>query len=61
MTRTGPHWLALAVLTVSTPIGAVAQTTTCQFRGAPDALAERGPGQSELDLPFVVFDQDAAR
>jgi len=27
----------------------------------PDALAERGDGDSDLDLPFVIFDQDAAR
>jgi NAD(P)H-hydrate epimerase len=27
----------------------------------PDALMERGQGRSDLDLPFVVFDQDAAR
>jgi len=27
----------------------------------PEALAERGDGVSDLDLPFVVFDQDAAR
>jgi len=26
-----------------------------------EALAERGNGASDLDLPFVVFDQDAAR
>jgi NAD(P)H-hydrate epimerase len=27
----------------------------------PDALAERGEGASDVDLPFVVFDQDAVR
>lgn len=27
----------------------------------PAALAERGPGLTELDLPFLVFDQDPAR
>ncbi len=27
----------------------------------PDALAERGPGEGGLGLPFVVLDQDAAR
>ena len=27
----------------------------------PEALAERGDGASDLGLPFVVFDQDAAR
>jgi NAD(P)H-hydrate repair Nnr-like enzyme with NAD(P)H-hydrate dehydratase domain len=27
----------------------------------PDALKERGPGESELGLPFVLFDQDPAR
>ncbi len=27
----------------------------------PDALEEEGPGETGLDLPFVVFDQDSAR
>ena len=27
----------------------------------PEALLERGHGESELDLPFVVFDEDPAR
>jgi NAD(P)H-hydrate epimerase len=27
----------------------------------PDALKESGPGASDLDLPFVLFDQDPAR
>ena len=27
----------------------------------PDVLEEQGHGQSDLDLPFVLFDQDAAR
>jgi len=27
----------------------------------PDALAERGSGETDLDLPFVLFDQDPAR
>ena len=27
----------------------------------PDALKERGPGHTDLDLPFVLFDQDPAR
>jgi NAD(P)H-hydrate epimerase len=27
----------------------------------PDALQERGPGETDLDLPFVLFDQDPAR
>jgi hypothetical protein len=27
----------------------------------PEALKERGPGETDLDLPFVLFDQDPAR
>jgi NAD(P)H-hydrate epimerase len=27
----------------------------------PEALAERGEGETDLDLPFVLFDQDPAR
>lgn len=27
----------------------------------PDALAEEGPGATDLDFPFLVFDQDPAR
>ncbi|MFQ5537429.1 MAG: NAD(P)H-hydrate dehydratase [Gemmatimonadota bacterium] len=27
----------------------------------PPALEERGPGETELDFPFLLFDQDAAR
>jgi NAD(P)H-hydrate epimerase len=30
-------------------------------RWLPEALAERGPGVSDLGLPFVVLDLDAAR
>lgn len=30
-------------------------------RWLPDALAEKGDGASDLGLPFVLFDQDAAR
>jgi NAD(P)H-hydrate epimerase len=31
------------------------------IRWLPEALAERGPGETSLDLPFVLFDQDPAR
>lgn len=27
----------------------------------PGAWREEGPGETDLDLPFVIFDQDAAR
>jgi NAD(P)H-hydrate repair Nnr-like enzyme with NAD(P)H-hydrate dehydratase domain len=27
----------------------------------PDALKERGSGHTDLDLPFILFDQDPAR
>jgi NAD(P)H-hydrate epimerase len=27
----------------------------------PEAIRERGPGQTDLDFPFVLFDQDRAR
>ncbi len=31
------------------------------IRWLPEARAERGPGETDLDLPFVLFDQDPAR
>jgi ADP-dependent NAD(P)H-hydrate dehydratase / NAD(P)H-hydrate epimerase len=38
-----------------------ALTPTDVVRWLPEALAEDGDGDSDLALPFVVFDQDAAR
>ena len=29
--------------------------------GMPGALTEEGEGESDLDMPFVLFDQDPAR
>jgi NAD(P)H-hydrate epimerase len=38
-----------------------ALTPSDVIRFLPDAWRERGHGESDLDLPFVVFDADAAR
>jgi hydroxyethylthiazole kinase-like uncharacterized protein yjeF len=39
----------------------MALTPSDVIRCLPDALSERGVGVSDLDLPFVVYDNDAAR
>ena len=48
MSKWSPWVVALATLTTITDAGA--QAPTCQFRGAPDALAERPSPLDSLDL-----------